>query len=58
MKTYIRIILILFVYSLIMITLPSCDTSTEPDIPNYQLVWQDEFDGPAGQSPGFYKLDL
>jgi beta-glucanase (GH16 family) len=51
MKAYIRIILFLFVYSVIMITLPSCDTSTEPDIPNYQLVWQDEFDGPAGQSP-------
>ena len=51
MKAYIRIILILFVFAAAVITIPSCDTSTEPDIPNYQLVWQDEFDGPAGQSP-------
>lgn len=51
MKAYVKIILILFVYAAVVITIPSCDTSTEPDIPNYQLVWQDEFDGPAGQSP-------
>jgi beta-glucanase (GH16 family) len=23
----------------------------EPEVPNYQLVWQDEFDGPQGQNP-------
>ena len=51
MKAYIRIILILFVFAAAVIIIPSCDTSTEPDIPNYQLVWQDEFDGPAGQNP-------
>lgn len=51
MKTYLKIILILFVYAAGILVIQSCDTSTEPDIPNYQLVWQDEFEGPAGQSP-------
>ena len=44
-------ILILLVYSLIFITVPSCDNTLEPEVPNYQLVWQDEFDGPANQAP-------
>ena len=35
----------------IVFTIPSCDKSTEPEIPNCQLVWQDEFDGPQGQKP-------
>lgn len=51
MKTYLKYTLLLLIYSVILLTIPSCDTSTEPEIPNYQLVWQDEFDGPANQSP-------
>jgi beta-glucanase (GH16 family) len=51
MKTYIKQTIMIFVFAITLFTIPSCDTSTEPEIPNYQLVWQDEFDGPAGQSP-------
>jgi beta-glucanase (GH16 family) len=51
MKTYLKYALHLLVYSVILFTVSSCDTSTEPEIPNYQLVWQDEFDGTQGQSP-------
>lgn len=29
----------------------SCDNPLDPPTPNWQLVWQDEFDGTAGQSP-------
>jgi beta-glucanase (GH16 family) len=51
MKTYLKYTLLFFVFSVILLTVQSCDTSTEPEIPDYQLVWQDEFDGPQGQSP-------
>jgi beta-glucanase (GH16 family) len=51
MKTYLNITLLFLVCFIILFMVPSCDTSTEPDIPNYQLVWQDEFNGSAGQSP-------
>lgn len=51
MKTYLKYTLLFLIYSVIFLTVPSCDTSTEPEIPNFQLVWQDEFDGPANQTP-------
>lgn len=51
MKARIKIFIILFVNTTLILSIPSCDTSTEPDVPNYQLVWQDEFDGPSGQKP-------
>lgn len=51
MSTYKKHALLIFVYALIIFTIPSCDSSTDPEIPNYQLVWSDEFDGTAGQSP-------
>ena len=28
-----------------------CSDSSGPEVQSWQLVWQDEFDGPAGQSP-------
>lgn len=51
MKTYLKTIFILFVFISIVLIIPSCDNSTELEIPTYQLVWQDEFDGTQGQSP-------
>ena len=43
--------LTLLVLVIIFLVIPSCDNPLDPEVPNYQLVWQDEFDGPAGQSP-------
>lgn len=43
-------LLMLFVCVLILFIVPSCDNSLDPEVPNWQLVWQDEFDGPDGQS--------
>ena len=51
MKTYLKHTLLFLVYSFILLIVPSCDNSLEPEVPNYQLVWQDEFDGPANQAP-------
>jgi beta-glucanase (GH16 family) len=51
MNTYKKHALLLLVCSIIVLTFPSCEESTEPEIPNYQLVWQDEFSGPQGQKP-------
>jgi beta-glucanase (GH16 family) len=45
--TFSRIALYLF----IAIIYVACEDSTGPEERNWQLVWQDEFDGPAGQSP-------
>ncbi len=35
----------------LILSLVSCTQTNEPEERNWQLVWQDEFDGPAGQSP-------
>jgi beta-glucanase (GH16 family) len=51
MKTNKKHLLILFVCALILFIVPSCDNSLDPEVPSYQLVWQDEFDGLDGQSP-------
>jgi beta-glucanase (GH16 family) len=51
MKPNKKQILILLLFSLIIITGSSCDNALDPIVPNYQLVWQDEFDGPANQAP-------
>lgn len=51
MKSYLKHSLFFLLYFGILLTLSSCETSTEPEIPQYNLVWQDEFDGPAGQKP-------
>ncbi|MBE0572137.1 MAG: glycoside hydrolase family 16 protein [Ignavibacteriaceae bacterium] len=51
MKSNKKHVLVLFVFALILFIVPSCDNSLDPEVPNWQLVWQDEFDGPAGQSP-------
>ena len=46
---------ILSIYTLLPISLlfllSNCTESAELEDKNYQLVWQDEFDGPAGQLP-------
>ena len=51
MKTNKKHVFILLVCALIIIALPSCDNPLDPPVPTWQLVWQDEFDGPEGQSP-------
>lgn len=51
MKAHIKIFFIIFSLAFILIAIPSCDSSTDPDIPNYQLVWQDEFEGQVNQKP-------
>ncbi|MBE2280182.1 MAG: glycoside hydrolase family 16 protein [Ignavibacteriaceae bacterium] len=43
--------LILLVCALFLITVPSCENSTAIESPTWQLVWQDEFEGAAGQRP-------
>jgi beta-glucanase (GH16 family) len=51
MKTNKKQNFIVLVCALILITVPSCDNPLDPPVPSWQLVWQDEFDGPEGQSP-------
>lgn len=51
MKTFKNLMLVLMVSGLILFLVPSCDNPLDPEVPNWQLVWQDEFDGTAGQSP-------
>ena len=51
MKANKKHLLILFVCALILFIVPSCDNSLDPEVPSWQLVWQDEFEGPDGQSP-------
>ena len=45
MKANKKHLLILFVCALILFIVPSCDNPLEPEVPNWQLVWQDEFEG-------------
>jgi len=42
---------ILISLAVIIFIFAGCTDSTGPEQRNWQLVWQDEFDGPAGQSP-------
>lgn len=51
MKTKIRTTFLFLAGISLLLTMISCDSSTDPEIPDYQLVWADEFEGPAGQSP-------
>jgi beta-glucanase (GH16 family) len=51
MKTNKKLILTFVFFGLILFLVPSCDNPLDPAIPEWQLVWQDEFDGTAGQSP-------
>ncbi|GJQ62371.1 MAG: glycosyl hydrolase family 16 [Melioribacteraceae bacterium] len=51
MKTKIRTTLLAVTGFLFLFTMISCDSSTDPEIPEYQLVWSDEFNGQAGESP-------
>ena len=51
MKTNKKHNFIVLVCALILIAVPSCDNPLDPPVPSWQLVWQDEFDGPDGQSP-------
>ncbi len=51
MKTNNKYGLMLLVCALILISVPSCDNPLDPPAPSWQLVWQDDFDGPQGQSP-------
>ena len=51
MRTYKKHAILLLFSSMIIFLISSCTSSTEPEIPNYTLVWQDEFDGAAGQTP-------
>lgn len=44
-------ILILLVCLPILLLVPSCDNPLDPEVPNWQLVWQDEFEGLAGKKP-------
>jgi len=38
-------------FIILVAMLGNCDTSTEPEAPNWQLVWQDEFDGETNSLP-------
>jgi len=51
MSANIKHILTLLVCAITFFIIPSCDNPLDPEVPNWQLVWQDEFDGPANQSP-------
>ena len=62
MKKYIKIIASAAVCSLLMITLSGCKKNSAQKIEhrNWQLVWSDEFNGPAQTSPDSakWKFDL
>lgn len=51
MKAYNEQIVMIIVFALILFFIPSCDNPLDPEVPSWQLVWQDEFDGSAGDSP-------
>lgn len=51
MKAHNKHIFLIIILFVILLFVPSCDNPLDPEVPNWQLVWQDEFDGPAGQSP-------
>ena len=55
MKTHNNHIFLIIILFVILLFVPSCDNPLDPEVPNWQLVWQDEFDGPAGQSPDSLK---
>lgn len=51
MKASNKNIFLLMSFLLIIFVVISCDNPLDPEVPNWQLVWQDEFDGSAGQGP-------
>ena len=51
MTTYKRKISLLFVSSLMFAFILSCENPLDPERPNYELTWSDEFEGQAGQLP-------
>lgn len=51
MKAYNKQILMIIVFALILFFIPSCDNPLDPEVPNWKLVWQDEFEGTEGQVP-------
>lgn len=51
MKSSNKLLLMLIVCVPILFIVPSCDNPLDPEVPEWQLVWQDEFEGAEGQSP-------
>ena len=51
MKAHNKHIFLIIILFVILLFVPSCDNPLDPEVPNWQLVWQDEFEGTAGQSP-------
>lgn len=51
MKNQFKLFLALFVIGIIVLVIPSCDNPLDPAVAEWQLVWQDEFDGLLGQRP-------
>lgn len=51
MKAHNKHIFLIIILFVILLFVSSCDNPLDPEVPNWQVVWQDEFDGPAGQSP-------
>lgn len=51
MKAKNKLLFMLVVCATILFIVPSCDNPLDPEVPDWQLVWQDEFDGSEGQSP-------
>lgn len=51
MKTITQNIFLLMSFIVINFSFISCDNPLDPEVPNWRLIWQDEFDGTAGQSP-------
>jgi beta-glucanase (GH16 family) len=60
MKKYSKKIVTAAIYSLLLITLFGCkkDNDQKIDQRNWQLVWSDEFDGAAGESPDTAKWEF
>ena len=42
---------VLAIFLIALFGICQCSSDSEPDDPSWELIWQDEFDGPAGQSP-------
>ena len=51
MKRFNDIVTCLALFAAILFGMTACTSSNEPEERTWQLVWQDEFDGPAGQLP-------
>lgn len=58
MKVTLNLVLKVFLIVQIIFLYASCDHPLDPEVPKWQLVWQDEFDGAADSKPDSTKWNF